>query len=141
MSEILTSLERIKKIFATAKTLHCGVSELEWGDVREVLDDIASIESELAESGAMEKRLVEELEYLQSQLAATKALLAAYEEGFDPAVKLPDKGNLVTVLPKDRFWQSYTVFDGEKFAAPETTWDVYEVARWFPLPGSKGGEE
>lgn len=88
------------------------------------------------------------LESLESQLAEAQARLAGFEEGFDPKVKLPkDRQTVIAKEVRDDqpiYWDVEFLKgdDGNlwvnwAFAEPSNTADI---VRWFPLPGSKGGE-
>jgi len=78
---------------------------------------------------------------LESELAATKARLAGYEEGYDPKVS-PALKQSVLMMSRDGDYfeveyhlRSKTYWDGDNWWKK----DCPDLKRWFPLPG-KGGE-
>jgi len=94
--------------------------------------------------------VVDKLAALESQLAATKARLAEYEVGFDPAVKPPKDGREVFIRVND-CREYYAIYDCPSddsiarfivlpFGDFTPVFSINDIIRWFPLPGSKGGE-
>ena len=87
---------------------------------------------------------------LQSALAATQARLAAFEEGYDPAVKPPEDNEDVFVKVNDgRCYMAVfehlsgdavNVFSVIPFGDFVPTFDVADIIRWFPTPGAKEEE-
>ena len=87
---------------------------------------------------------------LEAQLAATQARLAEYEVGFDPKVHpAPDTWVLmmdcddvyfpVQFDPSCAWYWNYQ--GGSNGEIDYWNDDDIDLRKWFPLPGSKGGEE
>ena len=118
MSERVSSVEHVKKVFKTAKTLHCGVSELDYEDVTEVLEII----TELAD-----------------QIVSLQARLAAYEVGYDPKVTLAKGRKQVLVKFEDGYAGEPSEFMIVKVNRKGEICDGVE--RWFPLPDAPKEDE
>ena len=86
------------------------------------------------------KKMEKHIAALETQLAATKARLAEYEEGYDPAVKPPKEFELVLANSKAFGWRtvqySHEYFDEGSCGVG---FGIKGCIRWFPLSG-KGGE-
>ena len=127
------ALELLLKVDSAVERHNGGMQgEASYLDAKERLHDfIATLEYHVAS--------------LESQLAATQARLAAFEEGYDPAVRMPaDNVTVWIAIPiingysyDEAFWN-----DGRWQSATKlyTVWELERVARWFPLPGAKEDE-
>jgi len=94
-----------------------------------------AIAKELYDNGisltAEYREVVTERNIALAKLASLQSRLETYEEGLDPAVKMPKEGETVIAL--------YPNGDISRYVFSHKL--TIDFVRWYPLPGSKGGEE
>ena len=87
--------------------------------------------------------LITHIAKLESQLAATQARLAAYEEGYDPATNPPEDNRtvLIVVDSLENEPSMYLAnFDGSWFHSVGYSFKAERVVRWYSVMGAKEEE-
>lgn len=120
---------------------------------KELLERIASLESQLAEAKADLANTREAWNECENTLADAKARLAGYEVGYDPKVRLPKHDQWILVkhmnddlddAPRQVMYDSGD--DGEDgvkyYPFSEDGWVCWtDITRWFPLPSAPKEED